>query len=274
MRAEVARLVPRVPARARPVEARGAVRQLPATGRWGGSFSVAQDGFVGERQFEADACLDVAHAFALVVALALDPTIAPEPAPAPPPTRPGGGATASTAPRRTGRERASWVIGAGGRLQAGLLPGLAPGVDVEGGRRWARGRVSVGGMLLPARSDELTGLPGAEGRYGLVAGGVTGCLSWPLAGPLAIDVCGRTFWGQAWATSRGVEREGTGRALWGGVGASGGLAVGLGDRGAVRAGGEGGASVVRPSFVIENSNVRYRWPAANGGLTLGGEVYF
>lgn len=261
---------------ARPIEARGSVRRQPG-GRWAGTFQIEQADFAGERHFEADSCADVAHAFALVLALAIDPNFTPPPTP-PPPARPASPPTqpprAAASPKADAGQRGrAWLLGVAARANVGLLPGLAPGAEVDVGVRWPASRFYLSGIFLPQKSDSLSGLSPAEGRYGLAGGGLTGCWGWPL-GSFDVGLCARTHWGQAWAKSEGVARESLGRGLWGSAGAMATFGFSPGRWGALRAGVEGGASVLRPTFVIENSNAGYRWPAAYGGLTLGGEVYF
>ncbi len=277
VRAEVEGLVPHPPADGRAIEVRALVR-MQQGGRWAGTFHVAQGDFVGERHFEAEVCADVAHAFALVAALALEPNLVPRapefPAPKPTPPAPSASPPGAAAGARGERRSYAWLVGAGAQLQAGLVPNLAPGMGIDAGVRWPRVRIYLSGIFLPEQGESLAGLRGAEGRYGLVGGGLTGCRHWPLGASFDVGVCARTRWGQAWAKSEGVARESTGRGAWGSAGALGTFGLALGRHGALRAGLEGGASVLRPTFVIENSSARYRWPSAYGGLSLGAELYF
>ncbi|HEU4405168.1 MAG TPA: hypothetical protein VFS43_07745 [Polyangiaceae bacterium] len=283
VRDEIARLAP--PGRARPaLDARALVHQ-EASGRWVGAFRVEQGEFVGERLIEADTCAEVAHAFALVVALALDPNASLEP---PAPAAPTPGPLATVAPplapagplsdgapaaRAKARRPLAWVAGAGLRLQTGLLPGLASGVGLDVGATWGANGVYANGVFFPEREQTLSGISEAKGRYGLWGAGLSGCHSWPLGG-LEVEVCARTRWGSAWARSKGVSRESSGRGLWGSGGGVGALRVPLGPRGALRAELEAGASTKRPRFVIEGAEAGYEWPLLYAGASLGGELHF
>jgi len=270
--AEVVRLLPATTTVAEPLEAQ-AVVSTTATGRWRAELSVAGAG----RAFEAASCAELADATALVLAMAIDPSVEP---PAPPPVPDAGvePADAGAAPlpvdagapaspelslRPFVRAQVSALVGPMPTLA--VVPGGAVGVQL--GRLSFEGRFGVSlsqRVLLAAKA-------GAGADLQLVRGGLRGCFT-VLERAVSLSGCGGLDLGSLRGRSFGVTTPATGSAI------SLGAALGPSARWsplehlAVWLELEGQLGLARPSFTIEGLGLVHQVPLLGFATSGGVEV--
>lgn len=209
---------------AAPVEAEAIVRQ-DADGLWRLTLVTKQGEVRGKRAFEADSCLAVTEAAALVIAMMRDPNAhldaQPTPAPAakpnerrappqPPPDR--GPSRSKQAPEKRWAVQVSPMM----VLDWGSLPSVTPGA----GGMWSVTSSSVQldfyGVWFPPRRAAIANRAGVGAEVGLVAAGGRGCVR-HLAERYLIGACGGGEVGSLSVDAYGVSRTQRAHPFWGAV---------------------------------------------------------
>jgi len=248
----------------------------PIGSRWQLRVQVRESSPSQWKTLEADRCDLLAEAYALIIASALDPSLAanqPKVEPAePPPTAPAErGAqdqrwTAAVVSPGTAASGASWVVGPLFALGVGLLPspsvGLGAGVGWEKGLRW-----QLSGIYWAGQQTDVAGpLPGAA-RVRLFAIQPAACAG---LGGKTFSICGGTEIGQMSAAGADVPVPSDGASLW--LALSAGLAAELpiGQTLGLRTRIGLGIPLLRPRFLLENlagqSTVEVFRPAAAAAI--------
>jgi hypothetical protein len=175
-------------------------------GRFHLSLTVRTGDVADTRELDAASCAMLSEAFAVVVALAIDPTkggggIEEPPQPASPPpepiqpsfpvaadTVPPSSAPPSPAPRppEKARSRAAIALGVGGSLVWGILPETSPGLVASAGLRIERFRVGMLGTLAFGQRPQLDRSVGAA--IDMIEGGAFAAYMVPI-GILALGPC-------------------------------------------------------------------------------------
>ncbi|HEY8090079.1 MAG TPA: hypothetical protein VIF09_19595 [Polyangiaceae bacterium] len=206
--ADVARILHGPPSRRG--EARADVTEL-APDRWSVHLVTRVDGTGGERSFEADSCVAIASATALIVAWTIDPIRASQspstpgtssvpsplpPAPAPPPLPPPRPLTLS-APRRdvvlpttpsSSRTTVSGVMAVGAQADLGTLPSAALSGVLSAGIDVGRVHVEASGTAWMSQDATRAGTEGAH--LHLLETALLGCWRGVLRPDLEVDPCG------------------------------------------------------------------------------------
>jgi hypothetical protein len=122
-----------------------------------------------ERVLEHDDCAELAEASALVMALAIDPTLgqrrseASAPLARPSQHAPGAPVARQRSPEQAWWTRLSWTMSAGAELSLGVLPDPAPAFGAEAGlgdrTQW---RVTLGGRYWAGQTVQVHEYPDAE----------------------------------------------------------------------------------------------------------------
>ncbi len=247
----------------------------------------------GERTIDDPSCVALADATALIVTLAVDPTLAGGLAPsasasesvAPPassaPPTPSVGPVASASVRPPPRPSAApppappptrVAVGAGVSALVGPLPNAA--LAVSGGVALLRGpfRFELEGRWAPRSDRPIDTRPGAGGRFDLLTGAL-GAQYLVVRGPFEVGPRLALEAGMLRGRAFGVEIPLDGRSLWiaGEAGASafyraGPLAFRL-DSSAI-------VPFIRPEFVIEGLGSVHRPSPVGARVSLGAEVRF
>jgi hypothetical protein len=299
MRAQIARLLGRTPPSGpRRVAVRGNASQR--RGRWRMSVRTETGGEIGERSIDAPSCAELADAFVLIAALAIDPQAAAGPVEAPinpaeaaaggsetakgrPGAAAGGSETvagpanaaAGRAGPATGRTDAAaggvrttpaplagWA-GAGLRTSLGPLPELGVGIRVHAALRRARMRFELGASYWFEQDATIAaGPPAAGGSIRFFNVGSRFCHD-VIGQDWALEGCGGVSVGQMRGDAFGVSQPGRGRSWWLALQAGPALRVPLGQHVALRGVVEAVLPFFRPAFGIDEQR-----PAALGAQVL------
>lgn len=294
--------------RAAPPELRFRFAVRAEAGRW--VLEGVQEGAAGSgaRTLRASECAALAEAAALLVALAVDPTLPPAPedrvvepvtvvppppplqdvpkdrseegpaeaAPAPEPT-PMALAEPSPSPPPPGVEApARRVRGALG-LQAGLglgaLPRPAALLRLVGGVRWRALRVGGRASVWLPREAPAPTRPEVGGRFWLASGGVQVCGVARPARRVEFPLCAAFELGLLTGRGTGTLHVArTARALWAAVAAGPAISVEVSRRVAVMAAVEGLVMVVRPHFEVTGAGEPCCGRAIGGSFLAGLEL--
>lgn len=268
--AEVVRLLPATTSVTEPLEARG-VASTTATGRWQVELEVAG----AARSFEAASCTELADATALVLAMAIDPSLEP---PAPPPLLEAADAGVPVAPvvdAGVEEPSTSKAVRFHVRPQAGVLVGRLPapaaafgggaGVQLDRLRLEARVAVSLS-QRVPVAAKA-----GAGADLQLVRGGARGCFTF-LEAAVTLSGCGGLDVGALRGRSFGVSAPATGTALELGLALGPSLAWSPVQHLSLWVELEGQLALARPSFTIDGLGLVHQVPPlgleASGGLEV------
>jgi len=260
--AEVARLVgrrPRVPAdRLLVVRARASAAP---DGSWQLQMILATRDGIRERTLKSRSCAEVADAAALIMAMAIDPAAAlaarpqpPEPGPAP--------------------EARSWfaVVRGGAAADAGMLPGLGPGVIFGAGAALGGFSIEAQAAYWPPRRADLPGRPGVGGELRAWSGGLQA--SWwrraRVEGGLVAGVDAALYTG----TGYGVTDRATAHALSLGVVAGPAVRWRIGERFALRLDSGLGLMIIRPRFTLQDLGTVFQPGALVGRALFAAELFF
>lgn len=253
-------------------------------------------GEIGERSIDAPSCAELADAFVLIAALAIDPQAAAGPVEAPinpaeaAAGRPGaaaGGSETAAGPanaaagragpatgrtdaaaggvRTTPAPLAGWA-GAGLRTSLGPLPELGVGIGVHAALRRARLRFELGASYWFEQDATIAAGPSAAGgsiRFFNV--GSRFCHD-VIGQDWALEGCGGVSVGQMRGDAFGVSQPGRGRSWWLALQAGPALRVPLGQHVALRGVVEAVLPFFRPAFGIDERVVHR--PAALGAQVL------
>ncbi|HEY8922863.1 MAG TPA: hypothetical protein VIU64_00710 [Polyangia bacterium] len=182
------------------------------------------DGSRRTREITGRDCSEVAEAAAVAIAMSIDsdrpaPETAAHPrAGSPPPVAASlSTAAASPGPPAAAPDRPSAApirpqIAVGLIADAGALPGVALGPEVEGSLRRQRLRVTIQAALFPSDSTRLAN--GAGGDFQLVLAGISACFG-AMDGPrLTVSACAGGEVGRMAGKGTGVAVPELGAALW------------------------------------------------------------
>lgn len=287
--------------RAAPPELRFRFRVRAEEGRW--VLEGVQEGPAGSgaRTLRASECSALAEAAALLVALAVDPTLPPAPevderepvAVVPPPPveddpkdRPEAtqGEVARAAepplevaepppPAEVPRRRVRGELGLHAGVGLGALPRPAALLRLSGGVRW--GALRVGGrasVWLPREAPAPT-RPEVGGRFWLASGGVHVCGVARPARRVEVPLCAAFELGLLTGRGTGaLHVTRTARALWAAISAGPAISVQVSRRVAVMAAVEGLVLVVRPHFEVTGAGQPCCGRAIGGSLLAGIEL--
>ncbi len=246
-----------------PVEASATARP-ERDGVWRLTLATRQGGVAGRRAFEADSCVAVAEAAALVIAMMMAPNArleAPGPAPshdtklAPravaPPSRAAARPEVPTAAHASGNSEAVRMrLSPAVTLDAGSLPAPTLGV----GAVWSVGThwfgVDFHGVWWPARRRSLPERSGSGVEVGLVTAGAQGCALLGQLGSTALRGCLGGEIGSLSADAFGVSRTQAAHPFWAGVAAGLGWEVSLGRAMAAWVQAGAIAPLTRPAMVV------------------------
>ncbi len=207
-----------------------------ADGRYELTLRISGASMQAERSLSAGNCDAAVQAAALLVAMALDPTLQARRAaatptrsqaaapPAPEATRAPGAQSAAAA---AGAGKLGFAIAVGALVDVGSLPspGFGLGADLE--LHLAPVRVSLGATVLPAIQHDVTGLPGARLEIAVVAASARMCLALPLQ-RFELGPCGWLEVGSMHGDVHGIRLPHSDASLW--------LAPGAGARARFRIG--------------------------------------
>lgn len=283
------------------IRARGLVTARPdATGKttvWHLTLETTQRSRSWQRSVEATSCEELMEAGALILALAIDPSLDSEsgaaPATSEPPIQelvqpprsaspppPAKGAESRRVPPSTGsasaprnQPKVEYSIEASAIGDFGSLPRPALGVEGAIGVAASALRLEAVGTLLPEVRREIAQEPSRGGNFGLWALGARGSYgvrlrSVTVEGRLGFEsgkMRGTGFGGSAWNTER--------TSLW--AAARAGVAAYL-DWGQFRLSGavEAGFPIVRPEFVFEGLDQVHQPAVVVGRVAIGVGVHF
>ncbi len=278
-------------------EVRGVAVVREEGGAWSATIELTSGSGSRRRELQARRCQGIVEAFALLVAMTVDP-MAGRPAPAEPvpegapdeepaetlaaqalESRRGETHEQRPAPAREGardkdppsaRPRAPRVaLGASFVANLGALPELAPGLSVDAGVLLRRLRLELRGAYFTPRARPFAEVPevGAEiDLWWIAARG-----AWVLfkRGGLELPVGGGIQVGAMRARGYGIEDRGRQSILWVALGVGAGLQYAPAPWVALGLGLELFVPMTRPEFTVENLGVVYRAAPLGGLLSFG-----
>jgi hypothetical protein len=192
--ADVARILHGPPSRRG--EARAEVTEL-APDRWSVHLVTRVDGTEGERSFDADSCVAIASATALIVAWTIDPVRASQEVSPPPPTPPAPQPLTPAPPRHdvvlpaaasSSRTTVSGVMAVGAQGDLGTLPSAALSGVLSAGIDVGRVHVEASGTAWMSQDATRAGTEGAH--LHLLETALLGCWRGVLRPDLEVDPCG------------------------------------------------------------------------------------
>jgi len=228
------------------------------------------------REITGAGCAKLAEAAAVAITMSItgastneDAAAAAPRGPAPPPPAPPLSAPAEPPrgqPVLASAPAPRLALGLGAVGDAGTLPGLAFGAEVDGTWRIGLLRVVGIGTFLPGQEGRLAS--GAGGTFRLIAGGALLCLS-KRARAIELLGCAGGEAGQLAGEGLGVDHPRAGQALWIAGRVDVGAAVAIASRWGARL--RVGAVVPfrRPMFVLEETTPVYQPNAAIVRASLG-----
>lgn len=222
----------------------------------------------GTRELEAATCAELAEAAALAIAVSLGTARAEPSPPAPPPV--AAPAVPPLVVRSTSppRPKTPWRAGAGLGVvvESGVLPNVAPGVELEA-------RVDRGALGLALRgtwfgSQDTLGTAASGGSFQLASGTALACLGVPRGRWVPLVCAGFTL-GRLAGRGLNVARPHTGAALWSAGRAELGVARRMGGDAAVFLRAGVAVPLARPTFVLDENQPVYRPGRIAGSVAAG-----
>lgn len=200
--------------------------KVTATVRQGGEgfvVDVATDieGVVGTRTVSATTCERVAHATAIVLAFSLDRARAAEervpdavaPGSSPPPVQPTAEVPrGSSSSSFSSSSESSFVVGAFGVANVGVLPRTAFGPEIQVGWAGAGYRVDVGAAWFPPVSASVD--PQRGGDFELTVASLRGCRTWKLGARVGAGPCVAFEGGIMTGEGKGILLPDAGKNSW------------------------------------------------------------
>jgi hypothetical protein len=254
-------------------------------GKYRGTVRIGADGGAHPRQLEADECVAVTSAAALILALAVEGML-PPPAPptpateAPPPPPPAP--RAELAPGPPWRSRL--VVSAAALVDTATLPSVAVGPEVGAGWRGEHGALRLGLGLRGAFFPSLFGgvadptTAGEGGRFGLLEGAARGCAAYAWRA-LEVGPCVGVGVDHMSASGRGSQVTLSGSGTW--ASGQGAAVAAFSLTRALAISGSAGFVVpfARPTFVVDSASSTAEFPAhrpapVSARLGLGLELRF
>ena len=265
--AEVLKLAGAKAASAHYLKARATIAPTEGTG-FLLSLSTELDGLTGERALSGVSCGSLSDAAALMLALILNPEVATKASPEPTAHEPApSAATIATADHHHPWPRTSWLVGAHGGVQMGVLEDLSPSIALSFGI--GLGQLAM--RLVPTFTppQKIYAEAGLGGRLWTEGVAGFGCWATPLAWPVLTPCLGFEV---TWLQGRGlgVLHSRDASVYW----ASGELALFAGlplSRGLIlEVGGIGLLPLRRPTVYLEDGATPVSRPAVLGFRALGG----
>ena len=265
-----------------PVQARGTV--TVADDAWALELSITTPSGTRTRTLAGTSCQELADVTAVLVAIAIDPSVeiaapgpepepepqpetSPEPAPEPTPTP-----TPEPAPEPAAEPtRLRGAARVGAMVGGGALPGVSPGVAGQFGATWPRARVDLRGSYYfarPARRD------GATGRIQLWTLQPRGCGVLRPHPVLQIPLCLGLDVGMMSGTGERVASSRTGRLPWLALVPAAELVVTAWDHVGFFLGADLAIALLRPGFEVEGTGVLHRAGPVAGQGRIGLELRF
>jgi hypothetical protein len=255
-------------------------------GSWRLQLVVGDDrGETARRTLASRSCMVIADATALIVAIAIDPTIpvtaapadaAPEPAPPVPasqPTPPIATELSLERPAPTPASRARFAAGVFGMGRQGVLPGVAGGAGVALAALVGRWRLDLSaGYVLP-KDVYLASVPAAGARLSQLWLALAPCLVLKrrsLEFPLCAGLEGGALAGRGIG---GAVAPTDGRQPWLALTSGAGTVWMVGEDVGIFVSAAAVLAVLRPAFDLGSEPV-HRTPVLSGRLTLGAEWRF
>jgi hypothetical protein len=222
------------------------------------------------RALEAKSCADLGEAAAVAMSVSIRavgeaaaPPTGSRAAPATPDATIVGTGPAPVAPPATHGLAAAALA-----ADAGELPGVGLGLTASFGIARGAARLNVFGGWLPPR-DHINPKDGTGGSFQLAFGGAEGCFAPSWGSWTALGCVGGELGVQS-GSGVGVTIPGSGTALWRAARLTLGFVFRLADRLGFLAGATGVVPLVRPQFVLDQTNAVYR--AAPIAIRLGAGV--
>lgn len=261
------------------LDARASV--VEENGRFSLRLDTVDDGVPGQRNLESASCDELASATALIVALAVDPSVAsrattntpndvaatapatpPPPAPAAAATTPAGRESVSPppAPRRE-KVRIDGSVEAGVAADLGALPGFAVGPSLSGAIGIDRVRLRLGATYFAPRfadAQDATSHGSRGADVSLLVGTLSGCYA--IVTRVQVSACGDFEAGALFAAGKGFQVPRDSTNPWLAAGASAEVTVGLAGPLTLRAG-------LGAMFPFGRSRVQSYETTANGTAT-------
>gem|GEM_PF-6637179 len=203
------------------LQAEVSVQQGP-DGIWRLTLDTTQDGQRGRRAFEAESCVAVAEAAALVIAMMIDPKARLEPRVPPPPpkkdrpgpSRPQSAAARVRATRRTaGQTPVRMSLSPAMTLDWGSLPSPTIGAGAAWDLVWGSASIGFHGTWFPDRR-KTSEQPSAGVEVGLLTAGVQGCIG--VTSEVSVMACVGGEAGSFRADAFGVSRTQRAHPFWAG----------------------------------------------------------
>jgi hypothetical protein len=254
--------------------ARADVTQAGAE-RWSVHLVTEVDGAVGERSLDANSCVALANATALILAWTVDPTAARADDRALPASSPPPPAEAPPSERASTRESPRAIAAASGQVDLGTLPSASGGVGITLGAAWGPFRAEVTGSDWA--SQDARGASGGANLH-LLEGEFRACVRVLRGSGLELFPCLGAGVVRASSDGFGLTPTYQMTRSWGSVGGDvlGTFAL-LGPI-ALRASIGVVAPVVRPPFVVIDPQGRelpfHQAAAVSGRASFGAEVRF
>jgi hypothetical protein len=262
-----------------PLEVRASVTRQPE-GNYRAELRTLQDGDERTRTLDAESCLELTEASAVVIALAISPPLeAPPPvvpAPVPPPAAPEPVTEDKLGPPE-GRRRPSTIrVGAEGglALDFGTIAPVAAGVALGLSGRYSSSLEHVVRIsIFPRRRSSVAGHPEGGMDIGLVTGALQFCFA-PTWGRFELAGCGEFELGMLHVEGVGTNDRYGKDSPW--------IAPGAGLRAAFPSGNWFRASVTadlliptgHTEFVVTNVGVARQIPPLTGRLGIFAELLF
>lgn len=257
--------------------------------RWTLTLVTTRDDASDTRTLDDDRCGPLIDALSLIVAIAVDPTvasrirtatpvtggIAPTPVqrPAPPPERPRPARRSPVAPTPPVTAARRWTVGLGGAVDSGILPAPAWGALVWGAYGWPSFRTELVLGLWPERAASVPSRPSVGGAVSAYSARWLGCFrpQWAL---VSVAACAAIEGAVVRGRGTGVSNPGEALSPW--------LAAGLEARASLDVHPafslvvQGSANVLltRPEFFLEGIGTFFQTPALSARAVLGAEVHF
>ncbi len=274
-------------------EVRGVAEVREEGGAWSATIELTSGSGSRRRELQARRCQGIVEAFALLVAMTVDPMagrpapVEPAPSPgeaeeevdelaalpevdasAPPPVDSGTPARREPAPVSARRRSLRVALGASFVANVGALPELAPGLSVDVSALVRRLRLELHGVYFTPRARSFADVPevGAElDLWWMAARG-----GWVFErGPIEFPVGGGVQLGSMRARGYGIVERGRRSILWVALAVGGGIRYAPAPWVALGLGLELYVPMTRPEFTVEKLGAVHR-AAPLGGLFLVG----
>jgi hypothetical protein len=268
---EVLKLAGAKAASAHHLKAHATIRAAEGTGFFL-SLLTELEGVKGGRTLSGVSCESLSDAAALMLALILNPEVATKALPAAPAEKPAeepapSAATIATAEHHRPGARTTWLVGAHGGAQVGVLEDLSPSIALSLGIGLGRFAMRLVPTFTPPQ--KIYAEAGLGGRLWTVGGAAFGCWATPLTWPVLTPCLGLEV---TWLQGRGLgvmhSRDASVYWVSGELALFAGLPLGRGLM--LEVGAIGLLPFSRPSVYLEDGQTPVSRPAVLGFKALGG----